>query len=324
MAEGLGRRADLGGRQPGRARVRPLEAEVLRAGDASLPLGRAPRRAPQVLRGGRRDRPLPPPSRLRGDPPDGLRRVRAAGREQRDQDRRAAARGDRALDRLLPAPVPRVGDLDRLVSRARHPHPRVLPLDPMDLPPPVRARPRLPDRGPGPVVPEGRDRPRQRAGRRRPLRALRHPGRPAQARAVVPADHRVRRPAARRLRPDRVLARARGDDAAQLDRPLGGRRGRLPLSEGSSTSTSPSSPPVPTPSSAQPSSSSHPSIPTSSAWSPGRQPRKPSASTSTGSRASRPRSAAPRIATRPASRSDAASSTPSTARRSRCSSPTTC
>ena len=323
MAEGLGRRADLGGGQPGRARVRPLEAEVLRPRDAPLPVRRAPRRAPQVLRGRRRDRPLPPPSRLRGDPPDGLRRVRAAGREQRDQDRRAAARGDRALDRLVPPPVPRVGDLDRLVARARHPHPRVLPLDPVDLPAPVRARPRLPDRGPGPVVPEGRDRPRQRAGRRRPLRALRHPGRPAQARAVVPADHRVRRPAARRLRPDRVLARARGDDAAQLDRPLGGSRGRLPL-RGSSTSTSRSSPPVPTPSSAPPSSSSPPSTPTSSAWSPERRPRSRSASTSTGSRASRPRSAAPRIATRPASRSAAPSSTPSTARRSRCSSPTTC
>ena len=37
------------------------------------------------------------------------------------------------------------------------------------------------DRGAGPVVPEGRDRARQRAGRRRPLRALRHPGRAAQA-----------------------------------------------------------------------------------------------------------------------------------------------
>ncbi len=89
--------------------------------------------------------------------------------------------------------------------------------------------PRLPDRGAGPVVPEGRHRARQRAGRRRPLRALRHRGRAAQARAVVLPDHRVRRPPARRLRPARVLARARDHDAAQLDRPLRGRRGRLPL-----------------------------------------------------------------------------------------------
>ena len=92
--------------------------------------------------------------------------------------------------------------------------------------------PRLPDRGAGPVVPQGRDRAGQRAGRRRPLRALRHRGRPAQPRAVVLPHHRLRRPPARRLRPARVLARARDHDAAQLDRPLRGRRGRLPLRGG--------------------------------------------------------------------------------------------
>ena len=55
------------------------------------------------------------------------------------------------------------------------------------------------------------------------------PGRVARPRAVVLQDHRLRRPAARRLRPARVLARARDHDAAQLDRPLRGRRGHLPL-----------------------------------------------------------------------------------------------
>ena len=62
----------------------------------------------------------------------------------------------------------------------------------------------------------------------------------------------------------------------------------------------------------------------SSGWSPAPRPRRRCASTSTGSAASRPRSAAPRTARRPACRSGAASSTRSTARRSRCSSPTTC
>ena len=229
VAAALGRGEDLGGRQPGPARFRRLEAEVLRPGDAALPLGGTPRRPPQGVRGRRRDRPLPPPPRLRGDPPDGLRLLRPAGGEQRDQDRGAAARGDRALDRRLPPPVPRVGDLDRLVARAGDAHPRVLPLDPVDLPAPVRARPRLPRRGAGAVVPEGRHRARQRAGRRRPLRALRDAGGAAQARAVVLPDHRVRRAPARRLRPARVLARARDHDAAQLDRPLRGGRGRLSL-----------------------------------------------------------------------------------------------
>ncbi len=72
------------------------------------------------------------------------------------------------------------------------------------------------------------DRARQRAGDRRPLRALRHAGRAAPPGAVVLQDHRLRRPPARGLRPARVLARARGHDAAQLDRPLRGRRGDLP------------------------------------------------------------------------------------------------
>ena len=76
--------------------------------------------------------------------------------------------------------------------------------------------------------PEGPDRARERAGDRRPLRALRHRGRGEEPDAVVLPDHRLRRRAARRDGAARAVARARPDDAAQLDRPLGGRRGRLP------------------------------------------------------------------------------------------------
>ena len=48
---------------------------------------------------GRRGRALPPPHGPPRAAPDGLRRVRPAGREPRDQDRRAPARLDREVDR---------------------------------------------------------------------------------------------------------------------------------------------------------------------------------------------------------------------------------
>ena len=218
------RAVDAGGHLGGLQRARrPIE--VLRAGDAALPQRRAPHRPPEDLLGRRRDRPLPPAHRPPRAAPDGLRRVRAAGREPCDQDRRASARVDRQVDRVLPAPVPRVGHLDRLDPRVRHPRAALLPLDTVDLPPAARARPGLPQGGRGQVVPARPDRAGQRAGDRRPLRALRPRGRGPPARAVVLPHHRLRRPAARRPRHDR-LARARQDDAAQLDRALGGRRGR--------------------------------------------------------------------------------------------------
>ena len=74
-------------------------AQVLRARDAALPVGRAAHGAPEELRGRRRGRALPPPHGPPRAAPDGLRRVRPAGREPRDQDRRAPARLDREVDR---------------------------------------------------------------------------------------------------------------------------------------------------------------------------------------------------------------------------------
>ena len=224
MAEGLGRRGHLGGLE----RVRGRAREVLRARDAALPVGRAAHRPPEELLGGRRRRPLPPPHRPPRAAPDGLRRVRPERREPRDQDRPAPARVHRGVDRRVPPPVPGLGDLDRLDARVRHPRAALLPLDAVDLPAAVRARAGLPQGGGGQVVPEGPDRAGQRAGDRRALRALRHAGRGPPARAVVLQDHRLRRPPARGHAGDRVAA-ARPDDAGELDRPLGGGRGGLPL-----------------------------------------------------------------------------------------------
>ena len=78
--------------------------------------------------------------------------------------------------------------------------PRILPLDPVDLPEAVREGARLPQGGRRQLVSQGRHRAGQRAGDRRALRALRHRGRGQAARAVVLSHHRLRGPAARRLR----------------------------------------------------------------------------------------------------------------------------
>ena len=79
---------------------------------------------------------------------------------------------------------------------------------------------------PGQLVSRMPDGAGQRAGPgRRHVRALGRPGREARPRAVVLQDHRLRRAAARRPRRPR-LARAGQDHAAQLDRPLRGRRVR--------------------------------------------------------------------------------------------------
>src|SRR6266511_5706279 len=99
---------------------------------------------------------------------------------------------NRAVDRLLPQAVSLLGHLDRLVTRIRHPRAFLLPMDAVDLPEALRTRPRLPERGPRPVVPTRPDRSRERAGDRRPLRALRHTRRGAPPGAVVLPDHRLR------------------------------------------------------------------------------------------------------------------------------------
>ena len=90
----------------------------------------------------------------------------------------------------------------------------------------------------------------QRGGhRRRPLRAGQLPGVPAPADPVDDADHRLRRPAARRPGPAGLVGLAEAD-AAQLDRPLDRRADRL-LAVGERR-PSRSSPPGPTPCSAPP------------------------------------------------------------------------
>ncbi len=105
---------------------------------------------------------------------------------------------------------------------------RVLPLDAVDLPAAVRARPGVQEGRDRQLVPRRPDGAGQRAGHRRPLRALRRRGRGPLAAAVVLPHHGLRRSPARRHGVAGELARARADDAAQLDRPLARRARRLP------------------------------------------------------------------------------------------------
>ena len=147
---------------------------------------------------------------------------------------------------------------DRLGPRDLDARARLLPLDAMALPPLLRARPRLSQGGTGQLVPGRPDGARERAGDRRPLRALRRRGRGQEPDPVVLQDHRLRGRAARRDEPARALARARPDDAAQLDRPLRGRARHLPRRRSRARSCR-SSRPVRTRSSAPPSSCWRPS-----------------------------------------------------------------
>ena len=255
MAGAVGARAYVGGvqRPPRRGRRgRARGSQRLHPGDAAVPERRAAHRASEELRARRRDRALPAAQRAAGAASDGIRRVRAAGGEPRDPDGRASAPVDRGVDRGVPAGVPLVGDLDRLVARDQLARPVVLPLDAVDLPAVLRARAGVSQGGGGQLVPARPDGAGQRAGDRRPLRALRGGRRTASAGAVVLQDHRLRRPAAGRPGHD-PLARARQGDAAQLDRPQRRRPGDVPL-RGGARPTTRCSRPVPTRCSAPPSS----------------------------------------------------------------------
>ena len=109
------------------------------------------------------------------------------------------------------------------------------------------------------MVPQGRHRAGQRAGDRRPVRALRHPGRGAPARAVVLPDHRLRRPAARRPR-----RRSTGPSTSRRCSATGSAARRAPRSCSAARSwgsTIRCSRPAPTRCSAPPSSSLAPEHP---------------------------------------------------------------
>ena len=225
MAARLGGRAGLLRRQP-RARRR-AGRRLLHARDAPVPLGPPAHGARPQLHAGRRRHALQAPPGAAGPAADGLRLLRPACRERGDQGRRSPARDRRGEHRSHRNPDAAAGVGDRLGSRDRRARARVLPLDAMALPQVLREGARLPQGSAGQLVPERPDRPGQRAGDQRALRALRRGGRVSQDGAVVLPDHGLRGCAAEGPRADR-LARAYEGDPAQLDRPFRGRRAPVP------------------------------------------------------------------------------------------------
>ena len=184
--------AGLGGAGPVPRRRRLPAGEALRADDVPLPERGPAHGSRRGLRPARRGGALLVAAGLRGAEPDGLRLVRAERRERRDPRQRAPGhvhlRQHRDVDRV----VPEVRHQLRLEPDVQHLRPRVLPLDPVAVPAVPRARAGLPQGEPGQLVPGRPDGAGQRAGHRRPLRALRRRGDQARADPVVLQDHRVR------------------------------------------------------------------------------------------------------------------------------------
>ena len=141
---------------------------------------------------------------------DGLGRLRPAGRERRDGEQ-ACRRRKWTYDNIayMKQQMQSLGFAIDWCARTRHLRARLLPVEPVAVPAHAGKGHRLQEDRRRQLGPGGPDRARQRAGDRRPRLAHRRAGREARDPDVLPADHRLRRGAARRARQAARLARAR-------------------------------------------------------------------------------------------------------------------
>jgi hypothetical protein len=200
----LGRARDVPRRPP------PRPAQALRPRPVPLPVRRrSARRASRGVHRHRHPGAGLAHARLRRAAPDGLGRVRPAGRAARDRDRAASRGDDGEQHRHVQAPAQDARLQLRLVAGDRHHRSGLRALDAVDLPPAVPARARLPGDGARQLVPRARHRARQRGSRRRQERARRpsrlsHAAPPVDAGAISATRHRSRTsPGPRGTRPSR-------------------------------------------------------------------------------------------------------------------------
>ena len=123
---------------------------------------------------------------------DGLGRLRPAGGERRDRERRRAGALDPRQHRLHEEPAEVARLRHRLVARARDLRRGLLPLEPVAVPAHARARHRLQDDRRRQLGSGGPDGARERAGHRRARLAHGRADREARDPDVLPADHAVR------------------------------------------------------------------------------------------------------------------------------------
>jgi hypothetical protein len=205
-----------------RRRDQRRASEILRARDVPLSVGPHPHGPRAQLRHGRRGGPLQARPGLQRAAPDGLGRLRHAGRERGHGARRPPQGLDLRQHRRHARAAEGAGPVDRLVARVRHLRPGILRQAAGLVPAPAEARPGLSQGSLGQLGPGRHDRPGQRAGHRRQGLALGRDGREAQADPVVPAHHRLCRRPDRRPEDPGSLARQGPPDAGELDRPVQG------------------------------------------------------------------------------------------------------